>query len=324
VLQAVRLGGALFFVIDAAAPWSAEVPPGAALAPVLLPGVQHVMSYHVVVSGGCWCALSGQASVRLEPGDVIVIPHGDPYVLSTAPDRYVASPLEPQLAFFRQMLDGALPPLLVEGGGGERLELACGFLGCDALPFNPMLATLPPLLHLRQPAGSTADRLDALLAVALAESREPRPGGACVRLRVSEVMFVEVLRRHLAAPGDARPGWLVGLGDPVVGPAIALLHQSPGEPWTLDGLARRVAASRSTLAARFTELVGEPPMHYLARWRMQVAARLLADGEGKIAAVALEVGYASEAAFSRAFKKAVGVPPAVWRDRARQRPGRAA
>jgi AraC-like DNA-binding protein len=136
-----------------------------------------------------------------------------------------------------------------------------------------------------------------------------------VLLRLSELMFVEVVRRHLAALPRPEAGWLAALGDPEVGRALALLHARPGEPWTLDSLGREAGLSRSTLAQRFTDMVGEPPMRYLARWRMQLAARRLADGGAKVQAVALEVGYDSEAAFSRAFKKIVGTSPAGWRKR---------
>jgi len=210
---------------------------------------------------------------------------------------------------------GELPSVVVEGGGGpDRAKVICGFLGCDIRPFNPVLETLPGLVPIRRPpAASAADRLGPVIEFALAESSQQRSGGRCVLLRLSEVLFVEVVRRYLDALGADHTGWLAGLRDPIVGRALARLHERPAHAWTLERLARDVAISRSTLAERFTRLVGEPPMHYLARWRMQLAARLLADGTAKVSAVALEVGYDSEAAFSRAFKKIVGVAPARWR-----------
>jgi AraC-like DNA-binding protein len=220
------------------------------------------------------------------------------------------------LALMRQMAAGQLPFTIAEGGGGpERLHLVCGFLGCDARPFNPLLATLPRLLHVRRASGGAGDPLGRLTEFAVAESRERRAGSECIRLRLSELMFVEVVRRYLASLPAEQTGWLAGLRDPMIGRALTLLHERPAEAWTLEALARDVGLSRSALAGRFAHFVGHPPMHYLTRWRMQVAARLLADGVAKVSAVAREVGYDSEAAFSRAFTKATGVPPATWRRR---------
>jgi AraC-like DNA-binding protein len=200
----------------------------------------------------------------------------------------------------------------------------CGFLGCDVLPFNPLLSTLPRLVHLRPPQRPGSDRLGQLVEFALAESREQRAGSDCVLLRLSELMFVEMLRRYLACLPPEETGWLAALRDPTVGRALRLLHQEPGRAWTVDELARQSGLSRSVLSERFTQLLGLAPIQYLTRWRMQVAARLLTDAVAKVSAVALEVGYDSEAAFSRAFKKAVGVAPAAWRDRqARVSAGRA-
>ena len=187
----------------------------------------------------------------------------------------------------------------------------CGFLGCDVRPFNPLLATLPRSCSAAARRGRRS--LDRLIDFTLAESRERRPGGECVRLRLSELMFVEVVRRHLAALPAEQTGWLAGLRDPPVGRALALLHERPLTAGRWSELAREVGMSRSALAERFAHLVGQPPMQYLTRWRMQLAARLLSDGAAKVAAVAQEVGYDSEAAFSRAFKKVTGVSPAAWR-----------
>jgi AraC-like DNA-binding protein len=316
VLRSVRLTGAVFFLTEASAPWGMELPDGATLAPGVLPTAQHVVSYHVVVRGSGWGALRGGTPVRLETGDVVVFPHGDPYVLSIT--RGVSEP--PDLAwlldFFRQMVAGRLPFTVHEGGGGsETLSLVCGFLGCDLRPFNPLMAALPRLLHVRGAFGSAGDPLGTLIELTLAEAREPRAGGECVRLRLSELMFVELVRQHLAALPKEETGWLAGLRDPLVGHALALLHERPTRAWTLPRLAREVAASRTTLAERFAHLVGQPPMRYLARWRMQLAATLLAEGTAKISAIAADVGYDSEAAFSRAFKKIVGMAPATWRRR---------
>ena len=309
----MRLTGAVFFRVDATAPWVIEMPDSSALTSVTLPRAQHVISYHVVTEGSCWGALLGGDRVHLEAGDVLLFPHGDAYVMSIAENARGGPEPAEVLGFMAEMVVGRLPFAVVEGGGGsERLGLVCGFLGCDVRPFNPLLAALPRLLHVRR-AFAAGDPLARLIDFALVESQERRAGAECVRLRLSEVMFVEVVRRHLASLPAEQTGWLSGLRDPSVGRALTCLHERPGEDWTLEKLAKAVGLSRSALAERFTHFVGEPPMQYLTRWRMQAAARLLADGEAKVSTVALRVGYDSEAAFSRAFKKAAGVPPAAWR-----------
>jgi AraC-like DNA-binding protein len=315
VLRAVRLTGVVFFRVEATSPWVIEVPASSALAPVTLPRAQHVISYHVVTRGSCCGALLGGESVQLVEGDVLVFPHGDPYVMSIAAGMRGGPDLAEVLAFMGEMAAGRLPFTIAEGGGGpEELDLVCGFLGCDVHPFNPLLAALPRLLHVPQAFGP-GDPLGRLIDFAIAESQERRAGSECVRLRLSELMFVEVVRRYLAGLSAEQSGWLAGLRDRTVGRALTLLHERPGADWTLEKLAKDVGLSRSALADRFTHFVGEPPMQYLTRWRMQAAARLLADGHAKVASVALQVGYDSEAAFSRAFKRAAGVPPAAWRSR---------
>jgi AraC-like DNA-binding protein len=312
VLRTVRLTGALFFVFEASSPWGECVPDGAELAPIILPRAQHVISYHVVTRGACWGSLAGGAPVRLEAGDVLVLPHGDAYAMWLGSERWTRHGGD-DLAFFRTMAAGGLPFTLHAGGGGEPLHLVCGFLGCDLRPFNPLLSTLPALLHVPDACGGPDSALRSLVDQTIAELREPRPGGECVRLRLGELMFVEVVRRSLTMLAPEETGWLAGLRDPVVGRALTLLHDRPADAWTLETLARDAGLSRSALAERFTHLVGEPPMQYLTRWRMQVAARLLGDGIAKVSAVARDVGYESEAAFNRAFKKASGLPPATWR-----------
>lgn len=316
VLRTVRLRGSVFFMLDMSAPWAAGMPDGATLAPILVPQAQQVLSFHVIARGACWGGLLGEAPVRFEAGDVVVFPRGDGYYFSTP--RQAALPSDPMaaLGFMRGMKDGQLPFIIQGGGGGpDRLGVVCGFLGCDTSPFNPLLATLPRLLHIRRAPGVESDRLDRLMELTLAEARDPAPGGESVRLRLSELMFVEVIRRYLGGLAPEQSGWLAGLRDEYVGRALSLLHERAGHPWTLEGLAVDVGLSRSAFADRFARIVGEPPMQYLARWRMQMAARLLTDGTAKVASVALEVGYDSEAAFSRAFKKITGMAPAAWRGR---------
>lgn len=323
VLASVRLTGAVFFAVEGAPPWVAEAPPASVLAGRVMPEVDHVLEFHAVTMGHCLCEVAGEAPVRLEAGDVVCFPHGDPHVMSSAPGLR-ERPGDP--TFIERA--GRLPFPVRLGVGPAEARLVCGFLGCDARPFNPLLAALPRVLRASDRAGQPAsDRdgaaggwLSRLVEVAEAECRRPRPGGEGVLARLAELMFVELVRRHLEALPRDRTGWLAGLRDPHVGRALAALHASPGHPWTLDGLGREAGLSRSALAERFAALVGEPPIQYLARWRMQVAAGLLATSHDGLAAIGAQVGYASEAAFSRAFKKLVGVPPAAWRRRRHGRP----
>lgn len=313
VLHAVRLQGAVFFHIEACAPWVAEAPRACRIAQQTMPGSQHVIEWHAVIRGACFGGIVGERQHRLEAGDVVVFPHGDAHTMSSAPGMRA----EPRLDVYHRGPDEQLPFRLKHGVGTPEVQILCGFLGCDVRPFNPLLPTLPRMLRARDPGGRDGP-LAHLVQLALAESEHKGLGGETMLARLSELMFVEVIRRHLETLPPGRHGWLAGLRDEFVGKALALLHADPARPWTLELLAREVGLSRSALAERFTRHAGEPPMQYLAQWRMQVATRLLERGEDGVAGVAAAVGYGSEAAFSRAFKKLVGVPPATWRRRDRR------
>ena len=314
VLREVRLAGSVFFLVDALTPWVAAAPSSQILLPAVLPRAQHLISYHVIREGTCWCRMPNESPMLLQAGDVLVIPHGDPYSLSSDCALDSDWTLDATLAWFRDMAEGRAPFVVTEGGSGpERLQIVCGFLGCDMLPFNPVLAGLPRLLRVKLSEEGSGDRLHRLIDYAVTEARDKLAGGRCVLLRISELMFVELVRLHLLSLPHSHTGWLAALRDPVVGRALALLHQQPRTDWSLEMLARQSMSSRSVLAERFTHYLHEPPMQYLARWRMQLAAHRLRDSHTKVATVAFEVGYQSEAAFSRAFKKLVGVSPAAWR-----------
>jgi AraC-like DNA-binding protein len=240
-------------------------------------------------------------------GDIIVFPHGDPHVISSGPGMRGT----PDLALYRPPANGQLPFSISMGNAGsEPAHIVCGFLGCDARPFNPLLNALPRVLRVSDDASGA---LGAFVAFAVAESKEARIGGECVLGRLSELMFVDVVRRYLGSLPADRTGWLAGLRDPFVGRALTALHRNPARDWTLETLAHEVGVSRSVLSERFTQLVGQPAMQYLTNWRMQLAANQLLSGVDSVAVVAERVGYESEAAFSRAFKKAVGTPPSQWR-----------
>lgn len=310
VLHTVRLTGAAYFDFELSSPWVAEAPPSCEIASIVMPAAERVIEYHTVARGACWAQRIGDEPIRLKEGDLIVFPQGDAHVLSSAPNMRAT----PDLSMFSR---GTRLPLVYEvgGGGPDRARIVCGFLGCDERPFNPLLAALPKVIHLSASGDqATAGWLGTLLHMAARESGSARAGSENVLSRLSELMFVETVRRYIEALPAAQTGWLAGLRDPTVGQALAALHGQPREAWTVERLARLVGTSRSAFALRFTEMAGHPPMQYLTLWRMQLASRLLADG-GHVAQVADAVGYESEAAFSRAFKKIVGQAPGTWRRR---------
>jgi len=240
-------------------------------------------------------------------------------VLSSAPGMRASSPTN--LALFTRR--STLPMVYEFGGGGaDRTDIICCFLGCDERPYNPLLAALPHTIHVSSSgAETTAGLLRTLVTLALRETAAMRAGGENVLARVSELLFVETIRWYLEALPTAETGWLAGVRDADVGRAIAAMHAEPAHPWTVETLARHVGLSRSILAERFTSLVSQPPMQYLALWRMQLASRRLLDGD-QVNDVAAAVGYESEAAFSRAFKKLVGTSPGAWKKSAGLQSGR--
>ena len=241
--------------------------------------------------------------------------HGDAYYLADPPAAERTYGFEEALTFFRRMAAGNLSSTVFEAGNGlATTQFICGFLGCDLWPFNPVLSALPRLLRVR-PTTQTGDGLPHLIAFAMHELRERRSGGQVVKLRMAELLFVDVIRRHLETLPGEKVGWLAGLRNPLVARALALLHDAPAQSWTLDALAAQAGTSRSVLAERFVHFIGQPPMQYLRQLRMQLASRLLVEDGAKVVSVAAAVGFESEAAFSRAFKKCVGLSPDEWRRR---------
>jgi AraC-like DNA-binding protein len=321
VLRSVRLRGAVFYYVSGGRDWAAEAPPSKEIAAAVMSGVDHVMEYHVVAQGDCWCAIVGEQPVLLAAGDVVVFPRGDAHVMSSAPgmraDPMVSWYYEAKIDQlpFRIAYDGmAGPSAELPPGVQSQTTLLCGFFGCDVRPFNPLVSTLPRMLHLRGSEG--AGWTEQFIRHAVAESQSRRPGGEALLERMSEMIFVDAVRRYVDTLPEESTGWLAGLRDRYVGRALALLHAKPAESWTIDELGRQVGLSRSALHERFVQLIGQPPMQYLTQWRMQVAAGLLRSGNANVASIALEAGYDSEAAFARAFKRATGLPPAAWRRQA--------
>jgi AraC-like DNA-binding protein len=327
VLRAVRLRGAVFYYIEGAAPWVAEAPRAPEIIPAIMPGVEHMIEFHALLEGSCWAALAGETPIRLEAGDLVLFPQGDAHVISSAPGMrgpgmdpgFFFAPRPPQLPYALSMKGAEITTARLDGGGRERATVACGFLGLDARPFNPLIAALPRVLHVPGHALGAESWIAVFLRAVVAESNQRRPGGEAVLQRMSELLFVEVLRRFADSLPPGQTGWLAALRDPAVGRALALLHDRPAEPWTLERLCEEAGLSRSSLHERFVHLTGQPPMQYLAQWRMQVAAGLLRDTGAKVVDVALQVGYDSEAAFSRAFKRVVGASPGAWRQAERSR-----
>jgi AraC-like DNA-binding protein len=309
VLRSVRLTGAVYFDFELSSPWVAEAPPSREIGAIVMPGAQRVIEYHLIARGSCWGHMVGEPPILLKEGDLILFPHGDPHVMSSAPGMRAT----PDMSLFARPTT-PLPLVYERGGGGpDRTRLVCCFLGCDERPFNPLLTALPRTIHLSGPGTEAASGwLPTLLNIAVRESGSARAGRDNVLARMSELMFVEAIRRYIETLPPAQTGWLAGLRDPFIGHALATLHGDPAAAWTVESLARSVGVSRSVLADRFAEMVGQPPMQYLALWRMQLASRRLLAGE-QVAEVATAVGYESEAAFSRAFKKLVGEAPATWR-----------
>lgn len=309
VLRAVHLTGAVYFDFELSSPWVAEAPPAAEIAAKVMPGAQRVIEYHLVARGSCWANIVGDEPRLLREGDLILFPNGDPHVLASTPGLRAA----PDMSVFARSTT-PLPMFYEMGGGGdERARIVCCFLGCDERPYNPLLTSLPPVIHLSSSSpGPSTSWLGTLMDTAVRESGSARPGVENILGRLSELMFVEAIRRYLETLPPSETGWLAGLRDPVVGQALSAMHGAPEKPWTVESLGRLVGLSRSVFAERFTAMVGQPPMQYLALWRMQCAARLLFDGMN-VAAVAGEVGYESEAAFSRTFKRLVGRSPGAWR-----------
>lgn len=308
VLSAVRLTGAIFFDNTFHDPWVAESPKASAISPKVLPDSQYVFAFHTLLEGECWAeTIDGSVPpLRLSAGDIIAFPRDDAHALCSIIGMRAA----PDLAIYYPPIDRQLPYILNEGNGPDGCRFICGYVGCDITPYNPFVKSLPRVLHGR---GAASGWLSHLVQHAVSETERHQSGGETVLAKLAELMFVQVIRQYVNdLPEDAR-GWLSGLRDPQIGEALKLLHARTAEVWSLDRLAREVGMSRTIFAGRFTEVVEVPPMQYLARWRMQLAARRLENPRISIAQAAAEVGYESEAAFNRAFKKVTGVPPGTWR-----------
>jgi AraC-like DNA-binding protein len=308
-LRVVRLVGAIFLHGRFTAPWCYQSPHADTAAPVLEPTAERVVIFHLITEGECWVELGDLPPMRLAAGDAVLFPQGDAHRMGSQPGLPPASGARLHEVLARR------PRLLAYGGGGATTKLVCGYLACDERLARMLLAGLPPIVKVSVRGSNAGICLEASLRYALDEARSPRPGGHGVLAKLAEVLFIEVLRIHMNEQAKGRTGWLAAINDRIVGAALRALHGDPARSWTLEDLSRVAGTSRSVLAERFPQLVGQAPMQYLAQWRMLLATNLLVRSNAPLARIAEEVGYQTDTAFSRAFRREYGMPPAAWRRR---------
>ncbi|MNO97582.1 HTH-type transcriptional activator Btr [compost metagenome] len=307
ILKVVHLVGAIFINARFTAPWCYQSPRADSVAPLLEPGAECVVIFHLITEGECYVELGAQPPLHLVAGDVVIFPQGHAHRMTSAPG------LPPAAGGRLDEVLARRPRQLNFGGGGAVTRLVCGYLACDARLASLLLNGLAPVVKVNVRDSSAGLWLETSVRYALNEARSPRPGGAGVLAKLAEVLFIEVLRLHMHELGEGRTGWLAGVGDRIVGVALNALHQSPAHAWTLEELARTASTSRSVLAERFQLLVGSSPMQYLTQWRMLMASNLLCHSNAPLARIAEDVGYQTDTAFSRAFRREFGTPPAAWR-----------
>jgi AraC-like DNA-binding protein len=311
VLSSTRLGGTVFARSELSGSWGLLFEPAARA------------GLHIVARGSCWLSMRGRrAPVHLVEGDVVLLPHGAGHSLLSHPE------VEP-LPFGRmlercQVSHGPHGMDLNLEGNGSSAVLLCGAYRFEHEGVHPLLSLLPPLIHLHAKAGVMSGPLEAVLRLLLAEYAQPSPGTVAVTARLVDVLFIQIIRGWLEHQPAGNTGWLGAVRDPQVGRALALMHEAPQRNWTVESLATEVACSRATFARRFRGLVGETPLVYLTRLRMDMAARLLRDSATPLAAIAERVGYTSEFAFNRTFHRLRGTPPGRYREQARAASERAA
>ena len=296
-LHFLRMNGAFYCRSELSAPWGMTMMP--------MPGY---VWFHVVTSGRVWLEAGDADSRLLGPGDLALVPHGEGHVLRSEP----GAPAPGILELDRELVSERYE-ILRHGGGGDPTTLICGAVRFDHPSAHNLVAILPQLIHVEHTGSAQSDWLQGTLRLMAAEARELRPGGEAVITRLGDILVIQAIRSWIETDPAARTGWLGALQDRQIGRAITLIHRDPARAWTLASLADEVAMSRSAFAARFTELVGEPPMGYVARWRMHLARDALTEQGSTVAELASRLGYRSEAAFARAFKRVIGTPPGAVR-----------
>jgi AraC-like DNA-binding protein len=308
VLRVVKLQGALFFNAEFSAPWCIRSAESTAMAPHLSPGAGHMILYHFLCEGRAYARLPDGPREELTAGDIVILPHGDTHLLGNgSPEK----PVDSMQTFAKHLIQGLTPAHF--GGGGEITRFVCGFLACEPRLSEVFLAGLPRILKVHIAKEPSGQWLEQLIRSSVDAASGSYAGSGLVVAKLSEVLFVETLRRYIEALPADQVGWLAGARDPLIGQALALLHKDPAHPWTISSLARRVGLSRTRLAERFRHFLGESPMAYLAQWRLKLGAEILQSTEDSVAEVAAAVGYGSEAAFNRAFKRELDCTPARFR-----------
>ncbi len=309
VLKAVKLDGAVFFNGEFSSPWCAREPDAGTLASYLPTRPKHVIIFHLITEGRGYVRIeeNGRA-VPLEAGDIVILAQGDAHFMGNGP---FVTPIDSAEQLRQVLAEGRM--VSHSGGGGELTKLICGYLTCDPQLSQVFLAGLPPIIKVHIRDSPSGQWLEDTLRYSIDHAEVSGPGGAAVIAKLSEVLFVETLRRYIAKLPASHTGWLAGVRDPDVGKALAVLHKQPAQPWTIASLANEVGVSRSVLAERFRHYLSDTPIGYLTRWRLQLAAQLLCSTAKSVAEVASDVGYESEPSFNRAFKRQFGVPPARFR-----------
>ena len=316
ILSGVKLSGAMFFTAEFSAPWGVAIPASSVMTAKLAPGASHMILFHFLIDGRSVVSVSDGQQVELEPGDIVIFPNGDAHHMSSGKD---AAPPFPNYGINAKVEARDLTPLRA-GGGGESARFVCGYMTCDSYLCRPILNGLPPVLKVNIRSDRSGQWLESSILHLLEEAASGRVGSEAMLAKLSEALFVDTLRRFVTGLSDQKTGWLAGTRDPIVGKSLALLHSRIAHPWTIAGLAHEVGISRSALVERFSRYLSEPPMTYLTRWRLQVAARSLEQTSRGVADIAAEVGYESEAAFNRAFKREFGRPPGQYRSDHRSSP----
>jgi AraC-like DNA-binding protein len=306
----------VFFCAEFSAPWGLSMPAANLMAARLAPGAEHIVLYHLVVEGGAIVELTDGEFLQLRPGDVVVFPHGNPHHMSSG--KGAARPF-PNYGINAKVKARDLSPLRA-GGGGEVSRFVCGYMTCDPHLSRPILSGLPPVFVVNVRTDGSGHWLENSILHLVEEAASGRVGSDAMLAKLSEALFVDTLRRHVASLPEQQTGWLTGARDPIVGKSLGLLHGRIAHPWTIANLADEVGISRSALVERFTRYLSEPPMTYLTRWRLQLAARSLEKTSRSVAEIAADVGYESEAAFNRAFKREFGLPPGRYRSDRRSSP----
>jgi AraC-like DNA-binding protein len=315
ILGGLALKGAMFFSAEFSAPWGFSSPAAQNLAPTIAPGTPHLVIYHFVIEGGGVVRVDDGSKLRLEAGDVIVLPHGNAHRMS---NREGAREAETNAILAK--LQARDLKTMQAGGGGEITRFVCGYMACDPLLCRPILEGLPSAFKVNIRTDRSGKWLESSILHLVEEAASEHAGSEAMLAKLSEALFVDTLRRYMVALPDRETGWLAGARDPVVGKSLSLLHRRAQHPWTIAELAREVGLSRTALVDRFTRYLSEPPMAYLMRWRLQLAARALTATSRSVLEIASDVGYESEASFNRAFKREFGLPPARYRKERSQRP----